>query len=217
MLEMIQFKFLCLFALFSLANCEWLDLSYPYNNKTLYWGTSTRFQHKLVYAGPIKEKNITLALYYSSYDLTTAEHGGTHIDAPIHFAQGAWAIDDIPAENLVGKAVVVNISAKAAKDRNAQLTTSDLHDWETEHGTIPDASILFVFTGWGQYWPDYEKYFGTSTTNSTLYRFPGITANVTLCSTFAKYRSLMQSSLSARIGNCSKMRPLAKFETYILE
>ena len=67
----------------------------------------------------------------------------------------------------------MNISAKSASDRNAQLTVDDLTKWEDEHGTIPDKSILFVFSDWGKYWPSYEKYFGTSTTNSSLYRFPG--------------------------------------------
>lgn len=80
---------------------------------------------------------------------------------------------EIPAENLVGDAVVVNISSKAASDRDARLTVDDLNKWEDEHGAIPDGSILFVFSGWGKYWPNNIEYFGTSTRDISLYTFPG--------------------------------------------
>ena len=166
-------KLLSVFGFLRLANSKWIDLSYAFDNETLYWGDSTRFQHKLVYEGPLTAANNVTIPYYLAFDFTAAEHGGTHMDAPIHFAKGKWSVDQIPIENLVGDAVVVNISAKSASDRNAQLTVDDLTKWEDEHGTIPDKSILFVFSDWGKYWPSYEKYFGTSTTNSSLYRFPG--------------------------------------------
>ena len=169
----ISFRLLCLFGLLYLANCNWIDLSYTFNNETMYWGTSERFQHKLVHEGSVVANNVTLIPYYTAYDYGGAEHGGTHLDAPIHFVNGTWSVDEIPAEKLVGDAVVVNISAKSAADRNAQLTVDDLEKWEGEHGRIPDGSILLVFSDWGKYWPSYENYFGTSTKNSSLYRFPG--------------------------------------------
>ena len=172
------FRLLYLSGFLYLAKCDWIDLSYVFNNETMYWGDSARFQHKLVYEGPLKEKNITLVPYFSSYDYSSAEHGGTHLDAPVHFAEGKWSVDEIPAENLVGDAVVVNISAKSAADRNAEVTVDDLKMWESKHGTIPNGSILFVFTGWGKYWTNYGKYFGTSTKNASLYRFPGIATSV---------------------------------------
>jgi kynurenine formamidase len=166
----IRLALLCLFSLLHLANCKWIDLSYTFNNETMYWGTSTRFQHKVVFEGQLSA-NIT---YYSAYDYSAAEHGGTHLDAPIHFSKGKWSVDDIPPEKLVGEAIVVNISVKSATNRNAQLTVDDLKKWEDEHGTIPKGSILFVFNDWGKHWPSYEKYFGTSTKNASLYSFPGI-------------------------------------------
>ena len=166
-------RLLCLFGLLYLANCKWIDLSYAFNNETMYWGNSIRFHHKLIHEGPVIANNVTLIPYYTAYEISTAEHGGTHMDAPIHFAKGTWSIDQIPVEKLVGDAVVVDISAKSAADRNAQLTVDDLEKWEDEHGAIPDGSILFVFCDWGKYWTSYEKYFGTSTKNTSLYRFPG--------------------------------------------
>lgn len=29
------------------------------------------------------------------------EHVGTHLDAPIHFAQNGWSVDEIPPERLI--------------------------------------------------------------------------------------------------------------------
>jgi hypothetical protein len=54
----------------------------------MYWGNSTRFHHKLIHEGPVIANNVTLIPYYTAYEISTAEHGGTHMDAPIHFAKG---------------------------------------------------------------------------------------------------------------------------------
>ena len=42
--------------------------------------------------------------YYSAYKYSAAEHGGTHIDAPVHFAKGRNTVDEIPLEQLMGPA-----------------------------------------------------------------------------------------------------------------
>lgn len=39
--------------------------------------------------------------------LAMGSHSGTHTDAPSHFVAGAWAIDQLPLERLVGPVVVV--------------------------------------------------------------------------------------------------------------
>ncbi len=40
--------------------------------------------------------------YYAANDFFSSEHGGTHVDAPIHFAQGRQTVDQIPLERLIG-------------------------------------------------------------------------------------------------------------------
>ena len=154
---------------FTLASSEWIDLSHVFDNTTISWGDSTRFQHTIVHKGKISNE----IPYYSAFDIMTAEHSGTHLDAPIHFAEGKWSVDQIPPEKLVGQAIVISISTKALNDHNAQLTVADLQNWEKTHGRIPNDSILLVLTGWGKYWPNYKEYMGTSTRNTSLYRFPG--------------------------------------------
>ena len=150
------------------APVDWIEMTHPFDNETIYWPTANSFKHVLVFA------NITAGgYYYSNYDISASEHGGTHLDAPRHFAAGKWTTDQIPLDTLIGPAVVVDISAKAEKDPDAQLLPSDLEDWEQKHGKIPDDVILMVYTGWAKRWPDKKQYLGTDTKNTSLLHFPG--------------------------------------------
>lgn len=167
------FKLLVTVNLLTFLECKPIDLSYVFDNETMYWGNNKRFNHPVVFDGPLKDGNETIVPYLSIYEYEAAEHGGTHMDAPIHFARGKWTLDVIPIENFIGDAVVVNISIKASTNRSAQLTVQDLKDWESVYGAIPNDCIMFVFTGYGKYWLNNEKYFGTNTTNPSLYTFPG--------------------------------------------
>ena len=148
-----------------------IDLSHAYNSNTQVWGTNTAYQHTIVHEGPVSDEVPYLLLY----DISLSEHCGTHIDAPVHFAKGKWSVDQIPPEKLVAPVIVVNISEKAAKDRNALLTVGDLESWERSYGRIPDNCVLLVYSGWDSYWTDIGKYFGTDTKNASLYEFPGKT------------------------------------------
>lgn len=89
---------------------EWIDLSYPFNNETIYWPTSLAFNHAKVFAGITSD-----GYYYSSYDISASEHGGTHLDAPIHFSEGKWSTDQIPLNRLIGPAIKIDVSSQAAQ------------------------------------------------------------------------------------------------------
>lgn len=148
---------------------EWIELSYPFNNETIYWPTVLSFKHSLVFANYTKD-----GYYYSSYDISASEHGGTHLDSPRHFAEGSWTTDQIPLDRLIGQAIKIDVSSKAAEDPDYQLMPSDLEAWEQKHGKIPDDAIMLVFNGWGKYWPDKKTFLGTDTKNTSLLHFPGI-------------------------------------------
>jgi kynurenine formamidase len=135
---------------------QWIDLSYDLSSETIYWPTAEPFRLETVSAG-FTEKGY----YYSAYKFCAAEHGGTHIDAPVHFAQGHRAVDEIPLSQLIAPGVRVDVSNRALADRDYQISVQDLGSWESQHGKIPDGSILLLQTGFGQYWPDRVKYLGT--------------------------------------------------------
>jgi len=145
-------------AVFSGAGgAEWIDMTYAFDEKTVFWPTARLFQLEVVSAG------LTAAgYYYGANNFCTAEHGGTHLDAPIHFSEGKHTTDQIPVGRLVGPAVVLDVSQAAAADPDYLIRVSDLEAWEAEHGGIPDGSVLLLRTGWGARWPDRASYLGTT-------------------------------------------------------
>lgn len=134
----------------------WIDLGYSYSSQTIYWPTDEDFKLEPVFAGMTDK-----GYYYSSYKYGAEEHGGTHFDAPVHFAEGGRTVDQIPLEQLMGPAVVVDVSGKAAVDRDYQISARDFRDWEAANGPIPEGAIVMLNTGNGKYWPDRKKYTGT--------------------------------------------------------
>ena len=83
----------------ALPNGTYVDLSHPYDAQTVYWPTSDPFKLEKLADGMTPQ-----GYYYAANRFSTSEHGGTHIDAPMHFAQGKHTVDAIPLEQLVGSA-----------------------------------------------------------------------------------------------------------------
>ena len=125
----------------------------------------------------VAEGKTDSGFFYSAYNYSAAEHGGTHIDAPVHFAEGRQTVDQIPLEQLIGAAVKIDVSAKAAQNPDYQITIEDLTEWEKTNGQIPDGGILFLETGFGKFYPDKLKYLGTDKRGETAVKdlhFPGL-------------------------------------------
>lgn len=139
-----------------LAQSELVDLTHPFNAQTLYWPTSPdKFELKEVSYGQTEQ-----GFFYSAYNICAPEHGGTHLDAPIHFAAGGQTADKLPLTRLIAPAVVIDISAHAARNRNYQLTVSDLKAFEAKHGQIAPGTIVLVRTDWSKHWPNARAYLG---------------------------------------------------------
>jgi len=157
-------------AVFDGSGGRWIDLSYVYSEETLYWPTEDGFQLEELAYGETEA-----GYFYSSYKISTAEHGGTHLDAPIHFSRGGMSAEQIPLDRLIAPAVVVDVAARATPDY--LIDVGDLEEWERTHGRIPDGAILLLRTGWGERWPDRLGYLGTERTGPEAVaelHFPGI-------------------------------------------
>jgi kynurenine formamidase len=135
---------------------RWIDLSHDFSSQTVYWPTAKPFKLNTVAAGMTDK-----GYYYSAYQFCAAEHGGTHIDAPIHFAKAHQTVDEIPLSRLIAPAIKIDVSAAVGDDRDYQIRRQDFSAWEAEHGPIPDGGIVFLQTGFGRYWPDRSQYLGT--------------------------------------------------------
>lgn len=157
----------------SLSESKIVDLSHSYSDKTVYWVTAQEFELDTVFKGQTEK-----GYYYTANNFSTAEHGGTHIDAPIHFAQNGQTVDQIPLEQLMGKAIKIDVSSKALKDPNYLISIDDLKGWETTQSMkIPEGSIVLLQTGFSTFYPDKKKYLGTTERGEHAIRelhFPGL-------------------------------------------
>jgi kynurenine formamidase len=159
-------------AVFSGQGAEWVDLSYAYDEATVFWPTAQPFELEVVAAGMTEG-----GYYYAANNFCMAEHGGTHLDAPIHFAEGRHTADQVEIDRVVGAAVVVDVSAVAVSSPDYQVSVSDLEAWEASHGPIPGGAVLLLRTGWGSRWPDRGRYLGTTLTGADAVpelHFPGL-------------------------------------------
>jgi kynurenine formamidase len=134
-----------------------VDLSHPFNERTIYWPTATQFKLTKVAEGETEG-----GYFYAANDFAAAEHGGTHLDSPVHFARGGDTTDEIPLTRLVGRAIVVDVSSRALADRDYLISRSDFRSWERRHGSIPRRTIVLLRTGFDRYWPNAERYLGTA-------------------------------------------------------
>ena len=156
-----------------LATGKWIDLTYSFNAKTVYWPNNpTGFKLDTQVNG------VTPAgFYYTSNAFSAPEHGGTHLDAPLHFAKDHFSADQVPLSDLTGSAVVIDVSGNAMENRDYLISVNDIESWEKKNGNIPDSSIVLFRTGYGKFYPDPKNYLGTDVKGADaipLLHFPGI-------------------------------------------
>lgn len=154
------------------ARGKWIDLTHDFSANTLYWPTAQKFTSEVEF-----HAHTDKGYFYAANRYGASEHGGTHIDAPIHFAEKGKTLDQLTVEQLTGAAVVVDVSAKASKDADYQIAMADLKAWEEKHGKIPKDAILLFHTGYARFWPDAKKYLGTDERGASAVaklHFPGL-------------------------------------------
>jgi len=158
-----------------IGNSTIVDLSYAYDETTVYWPTAPGFELTKEFAGDTDK-----GYYYAANSFRSAEHGGTHVDAPVHFARGHLTVDRIPVAQLIGPGVVVDVSSKALAGgdaRDYRVSVDDLREWEARYGRIPEGTIVLLHTGFSRYWPERAQYMGTDERGEAAVaklRFPGL-------------------------------------------
>ena len=155
-----------------LERATWIDLSYGFDSSTIYWPTARAFRLEVVSA-----QRTAAGFYYAANNFSAAEHGGTHLDAPVHFAEGQWTADAIPLDRLAGAAIVIDVQEAVTRDRDYRVSVADLEAWERAHGAIPAGAIVLLRTGFGRFWPDRARYLGTTATGAAAVpalHFPGL-------------------------------------------
>lgn len=155
-----------------LSGGRWIDLTHSFSDKTLYWPNADHFKLETVFDGTTSK-----GYHYSANRYMAAEHGGTHMDAPIHFAAGGLTVERVPVDRTIGPAVVVDVSARVESNRDYLIGPADFDAWEKLHGRIPDHAMVLLRTGFDRYWPDPVKYLGTAERGDAAIaklHFPGL-------------------------------------------
>ena len=135
-----------------------LDMTYPYDEHTIYWPNATPFDLKPEFHGMTKR-----GYWYAANFYAASEHGGTHVDAPLHFAERGRTIDQIPLTEWIGPAVKIDVRQQCADNRDYLLTVADIKAWEAANGQIPTGAWVIMYTGIGtQFYPDPQKVLGTA-------------------------------------------------------
>ena len=152
------------------ADFDLVDLTHALSEDSLYWPNGSPFEYERQLWGTGED-----GTWYAMGYFATPEHLGTHLDAPIHFAESGWTNAEIPLGRFLAPAVVVDISARAATDADTTLQADDIDRWIEEHGELPPGAIILVRTGWSTQWPDWNGYYGSDDPfDTTTMHFPGV-------------------------------------------
>ena len=149
-----------------------VDLSHTFDKTTIFWPTAESFRLDKVAEGMTPD-----GYYYAANNFFTSEHGGTHLDAPVHFAKGAQTVDQIPLDRFFGEAYVVDVVARADAGADYQVTADDIQQAERAQGQIPAGAIVLLRTGFSRRWPDAVRYLGTAQRGAEAVKqlhFPGL-------------------------------------------
>jgi len=149
-----------------------VDLTYAFDSNSVYWPTAEQFKLETDFEGMTDK-----GYFYSAYRYSAAEHGGTHLDSPVHFAKGHYTVDALPLEQLLGSAIVIDVTAQCATNPDYLVSVADFENWEKRNGRIPAGTIVLLRTGFGKFYPDRKKYLGTEERGAEAVaklHFPGL-------------------------------------------
>ena len=149
-----------------------IDLTHVFDSTAIYWPTEKGFVFEKGSEGYTPD-----GYFYTANRFWAPEHGGTHLDAPIHFAEGKNTVEQIPVDQLIGTGILIDVVEQCAANRDYLVSVEDFQNWEKRNGEIPDGAIVLLRTGFGKYWPDRVLYMGTAELGDSAVKklhFPGL-------------------------------------------
>jgi kynurenine formamidase len=153
-----------------LDKAKLVDLTHPFDDKTIYWPNAEPFRWEKERWGKTEA-----GYWYAAARYAASEHGGTHLDSPVHFSEGKKTVDEIEVSQLIAPVVVVDVTKKCERNPDYQISAADIQQFERTHGAVPADSIVVFRTGWSRYWPDKKRYMGSDVPKDTAnLHFPGL-------------------------------------------
>lgn len=143
------------------GNCDFIDLGQPLNEETLIIQLPEPFVNTPGFSREVISQYDDKGPAWYWNTITLGEHVGTHFDAPTHWVTGKdnKNVDEIPAADFIGEAIVFDLSQDAKTNPDRLLTVDDILAFEKEHGKVPARSWCVIRSGWGQYAQDPKMFF----------------------------------------------------------
>ena len=165
-----------LFAAITLSSAapeeKFIDMTFPFSEDAIYWPTDKPFTPTVVFKG-ISDGG----WWYASNQYAASEHGGTHVDAPIHFCENGRTIGQVPLHEWIGPAAKIDVTNESLANRDYQLTVKDILTWEEKHGRIPQGAWVIMYSGIDdRFYPNKKEVLGTDKTGKDAVaelHFPG--------------------------------------------
>lgn len=149
-----------------------IDLTHPFDAETIYWPTAEGFSLITENYG-----RTSRGYFYAAKRFSAAEHGGTHLDAPVHFSEDGQAVEQLPLDRFIGEAAVIDVTESCSRDADYLVGIEDLRSWERMHNRQLVDVIVLIRTGFGQFWPNRRQYLGTDRRGTEAVEelhFPGL-------------------------------------------
>ncbi|MCY1018148.1 cyclase family protein [Pyxidicoccus sp. MSG2] len=181
-----------------LSRARVIDLGHPITPEMPLFPGGTRFNARVL--GTVERDG------YYIRQLELGEHGGTHVDAPAHFAAGTASVDQLPVEMLSGPAAVLDVTAQVAGNPDYAVSPTDIEAWERAHGPLQPQHLVLIRTGWASRWPDEQRYRNADAAG--VLHFPGLSVAASQVLRQRKVRAIGIDTLSTDPG------PNASFEQH---
>jgi len=102
----------------------WIDISVPIEDGMITWPGDPPFASERI-------KSIAEGAHANVTQLDFGAHTGTHVDAPIHFIDGAAGVETTPIDPLLGPAWVVDATRVEGAIDETAIRSLDIPDGET--------------------------------------------------------------------------------------
>ena len=152
-----------------LATARVVDLTHAFDRETIYWPTSpSAFELKSLADGRTPG-----GWFYRSNAFCTPEHGGTHLDAPSHFAEKGRTADEIPVRQLIARAAVIDVRARGGRGRRLPFDSRRREGLGESPRGDPGGDHRSPADRMERTWPNRKAYLGDDTpSDASKLHFP---------------------------------------------
>lgn len=119
---------------------EWVDLSNLVSEDTPHWDGFEDLKQRFVYDFA-KDG-------FQATEYTLVGQYGTHVDAPLHFNEGADSLDIFEPKDFAKPLCVIKKIEECAENNDYEVSVQDILDYEEEFGRIPENAFVAFCSGW---------------------------------------------------------------------